>query len=96
MNKTLVALRSCTDSGTFSVAKFANCLAHHFNNGKGKVSVPVQCKLEDNLLKLSPALESACPATINTLSTELYVWDEVTHTFASPVNTHNVILHVSY
>jgi len=92
MKKTLVALKTCADSNSYAVAKFVDCLVHHFSGSKDKAFIPVQCKLEDNLLKLSPVGALSCPT--KAANAELFLWDQNTKRFFSSVSTHNVILQV--
>ncbi|XP_059479652.1 nucleoside diphosphate-linked moiety X motif 17-like [Neocloeon triangulifer] len=90
MNKTLVALRSCADGNSFVVAKFVDCLVHHFSGcNKDRVSVPVRCKLEDNLLKILPADPDDVGIKKNY---DLFKWDKTGKKFTSDKIDHHVLL----
>jgi hypothetical protein len=91
INRTLVALKSSGENN-FSLAKFVDCIVHHFE--ANCISTPVKCKLENNLLKLSP-ISSLSKPDYKSNQTSIR-WDKSANRFmhTSSDNDH-VILQVS-
>lgn len=93
INRTLVAIKASKENN-FVIAKFVDCLVHHFE--PNCVSTPVKCKLENNLLKLSPISSSSQPVDKSN-KTATIQWNKSTKRFMhTSSDTEYVLLQVSY